>query len=249
MDRTIHKQEFLLTSGHCDPDNRAALRFFADCFQDAARKHAHSLDLGVEQLGEQNRFWALTRILCELEERPVQGARVIVETWPKGSQGLFALRDFTMNDPKGIVIARATSSWVVVDSRTRRILHPPREREELYARQGVHALAKQPPKIDAPKISPETHTRRLFYSDTDLIRHVNNARYLDFMIDVHPIDYLDQHQPKGYAINFLSECHAGETLKLDLYREEGRSTVISSKGEKNAFTGRIWWQSREMRDE
>lgn len=223
----LYSQDFTLTSGQCDLSNRALLRFFADCFQEAARNHAEALGLGVEHLAEAQKHWALTRILVTIDHIPERGETVTVNTWPKGMEGVFAFRDFEMKSGDGQMLARATSSWVVVDAETKRILPPPKDFELMFALKDRHALTTLPEKIETQLPEMDLHVRKIRYSDLDLIAHVNNARYLDFITDVIAENREGRFEPAGYCINFLKEIKLGDTLSIHLLKSntENRHTV------------------------
>ena len=46
---------------------------------------------------------------------PLWGETIIVKTWPRGTDKLFALRDYEVRYPDGRSIALATSSWLIID--------------------------------------------------------------------------------------------------------------------------------------
>ena len=81
------------------PDGKLSLYSFFDYLEDIASDHAVSLGYGRDDLMKQNHIWVLSRIYAEIQEWPAWRDKLTVRTWPRGTDRLFALRDFDSNTP------------------------------------------------------------------------------------------------------------------------------------------------------
>ena len=118
-------------------------------FQEAAGNHATHLGVGYEALRTLGLVWVLSRVKVEIAGLPAWGDEVTLTTWPKGTNRLFALRDFRMSARGGDVMVRGTSCWLLVDVRSMR----PRRIESLPRfplNDTEHAIEESPDRIVVP---------------------------------------------------------------------------------------------------
>src|SRR5690606_14573495 len=90
--------------------------------QEIAWEHANELGFGYEQLKARNQFWVLSRLKVRINRRPCWTEGVKLETWSRGTDGFFGYRDYNFIDKTGKPIVQATSSWLILDSETKRIV-------------------------------------------------------------------------------------------------------------------------------
>ncbi len=202
---------------------------FMDLAQEIAYWAAQRLGFGYDTLHVHHTAWVLSRMHIHFERPPRWRDEVKLYTWHKGASGLFNLRDFHLKDQAGNSLVTATSSWVVIDERTRRLVRPEDLQHLLEVGEVEHAITEPAPKVQLPRDSePEpAGEHRVSYSDIDLIGHTNNVRYVVWAMDCLP--YEEACKPvKDLYINFNKETTAGETVQLyrlrtaDAWYVEGR---------------------------
>jgi acyl-ACP thioesterase len=140
--------------------------------------------------------------------------QAIVETWPKDIRGLLYLRDFTVKNQADELCATCTSGWLAIDIQSKR----PRKVEDkfgyLFNRlRDRHAMEELPEKLD-PLEEGERSERQVTWFDLDVNRHVTSTRYIDWMVDTLPADFLTSHYPILLSINYLKETMMGESVTL-----------------------------------
>lgn len=205
-------------------DGSALLRpaAFMDLAQEIAYWAARELGFGYDTLHIHHTAWVLSRMHIHFENSPKWLDEVSLYTWHKGAAGLFYLRDFELLGADGKPAVTATSSWVVIDEQTRRLVRP----EDLQGLMALdyevaHALAEPAPKLVLPKDgTPEAAGEHaVAYSDVDIIGHTNNARYVVWAMDALPPE--EAARPvKDLYINFNKETTPGETVQLFRLRQE-----------------------------
>ncbi|MBE0676867.1 MAG: hypothetical protein IH591_19585, partial [Bacteroidales bacterium] len=160
--------------------------------QDIASEHAELLNFGRDDLQQGNRFWILSRIYVVIHRMPEWREVVSLRTWPRGTEGLFALRDIEIRDEEGIIIAAATTSWVIVDIASRRPCRPDYLLEGMNREfPGNTALPRNAGKVsptsDACNTAPPFRVKP---ADLDVNLHVNNVRYIQWVYDTMPMRFV-----------------------------------------------------------
>lgn len=219
-----------------DTDARALLRpaAFMDFAQEIAYWAASELGFGYDTLHVHHTAWVLTRMHIHFEEPLKWRDNVTLYTWHKGASGLLYLRDYDLKDSSGRSRIKATTSWVVIDERTRRMVRPEDLQNLLDPEMKVDdAIEEQAPKILVPQTQPVTeHT--VSYSDLDLNGHTNNSRYVVWAMDCLPREVTES-PVKDLYINFIKETLPGDTVVLGTV-QEGDSWYVEGKvGEKTCF--------------
>ena len=215
----------------CYQINRNALlrpSAFMDLAQEIAYWAAMELGFGYETLHIHHTAWVLSRMHVHFNGPLAWRDNASLYTWHKGGNGLFYLRDFELLGPDGNIAIQATSSWVVIDERTRHFVRPEELSDTLRLDYEVaDAIAQPAPKIVPPKVEAgltKVGEHRVAYSDIDIIGHTNNARYVVWAMDCLPLEVAQQPM-KDLYINFNKETTAGETVEL-FQMQEGNAWFV-----------------------
>jgi acyl-ACP thioesterase len=199
-------------------------------FQEAANTHAELLGVGRDMMQKTGQVWILSRLSVFMERRPRYREQITVRSWPRGSNKLFAVRDYDIRaagqsgaEP---AMVRGRSAWLIVDLEKHRPLRPQALMEKLPSNEGMDALpgpnpGNDPPPSLAPRfgkdaagdLSPPV-LRSAAYSDIDYNGHVNNARYIQWIQDLLDPAILAGAKQIRLDINYLSEVRYGETIGL-----------------------------------
>lgn len=221
---------------------------FMNYAQEMANRHASVLGFGYDDLIGSRTAWVLARMYIRFIDLPLWRNDVTLTTWHKGLNRLFFLRDFRMTDPQGNVRVEATTSWIVLNLDTRRLVRDPKLMDE-GTKCSENAVEQPADKVQLPKDAQMEfvmeHT--VSYSDVDLLGHTNNAMYMHWAMDAVPYEITSQHPLKEVTINFNHETRAGE--KISIYRtslqaEDGLRVFIEGKvGDTSSFVIEMlfWW--------
>ena len=158
---------------------------FMNLAQEAAGNHAVFLGFGYDDLIKTNTAWILSRVHVEFIDTPLWREDITLTTWHKGLNRLFFLRDFILTDKDGKERMKATTSWLVMNLETRRLVRDPGLMED-----GTvcteNALETPADKVQMPKDMEPEHVidHVVAYSDIDTNAHANNAMYMRWMQSV-----------------------------------------------------------------
>jgi medium-chain acyl-[acyl-carrier-protein] hydrolase len=216
------EKEFAVHVYETGPDGKLALHSLFDYFQDIASDHAVKLGYGRDELLKNNNFWVLSRIYAEINTWPQWGESFVIRTWPRGTDRLFALRDFEVCYHDGRPVARATSSWLIIDRDTRRIQRPDDNiRKHDPDLPDEKALSRNAIKLEAADSEGRrTHHFRVGISDLDINLHTNNVRYLKWTTDSYDLDFILNNVPLSAEINYLAESHYNDSIAIIMSEEK-----------------------------
>lgn len=204
---------------------------FMDLMQEIAYHAANVLHFGYDDLQTHHTAWVLSRMHFRFTDPPLWRDTVKLATWHKGLDGLFFLRDFRMSDMEGKELLSCTSSWLVINTETRRLVRSTELLDIVPDTTQCHEDALPVPcgKVMMPKgvEAEKVAERKVAYSDIDIIGHTNNARYIVWSMDCIDYGILAERPVKEVAINFNKETVAGETVEL-FRAEVGRGDGMSS---------------------
>ena len=186
---------------------------FMDMAQEIAYWAADAMGFGYDSLHVHHTAWVMTRLhiqfLCPVRWRD----GVTLYTWHKGYSGIFFFRDFLMQDAAGETAVAVTSSWVVIDERSRRMVKPEELLQLAQVEQPDHAIAEPAPKIILPKEMEPAGEHMVLSTEIDINGHTNNACYAVWATNCLPSEAALQ-PVKGLYVNFHKETTEGERVQL-----------------------------------
>lgn len=188
-------------------------------FQEIASMHARNLGLGIDTLVQDlGVVWALVRIRLDIIRYPRWNEEITIDTWPQAPRRFEFERDFLVKDQDGKVIARAVSVWVMMDMKTRRLTRPEISLDnypDFNTNRAIDcSLGKLKP-LSQPSVS---YKRLIGCSDIDMNGHLNNSKYLDFIMDCFSMEHLKKYEVSSIQVNYINEVLPGDTIVL--YKEE-----------------------------
>jgi len=253
MEHAKLEKEYPVHVYETGPDGKLNLHSLFDYFQDIASDHAASLGFGRDDLMKHNHFWVLSRICSEISLMPSWGETIILKTWPRGTDRLFALRDYEARYPDGRIIALATSSWLIIDRDTKRIQRPDNLRISLNS----DPLVEKALPVNAMKLEPASGNGRsvpdfrVRVSDLDINLHTNNARYLKWITDSYDLDFMLNNVPLSAEINYLAESRFSDNIAIIISEDANECnlfshSIIRASDNTELCRVRIKWKKRSM---
>lgn len=231
-----YRQEHVIPCYAADKEFALRPNAFMDYAQEIAYLAATELGFGYDALNEHHTAWVLSRMSMDFIRMPKWRDTVYLDTWHKGIDGLFFMRDFQMRDKDSDeIIVAASSSWLVIDSETRRLVRGDevQRRFLMQAQCTENALPENAPKLVMPKDIEKEHVKDhlVCYSDVDFIGHTNNVRYIVWSLDCIPNEITFGRPVKHININFNKETVEGQIVTINrVCIEEGDSLRYMIEG-------------------
>ena len=217
---SIYTQEFKIADIHVDRFGKLKLSTLLYFAQEVAGRHFDRIAMTYDQLAKQGMFWAIIRQRVQITRLPHSGETIRVETWPMPNTRVAFPRHVAAYDEKGNQLFRVISLWVLMDVETRAMILPGKSG---IALPGTTQGNELPPPASLPAKQLLNHrSRSVCFTDLDRNGHMNNTKYLDWIADLLPSSFHEQHSPQEFTVCYLSEAREGQELQLSWeFTEEG----------------------------
>ena len=217
---SIYTQNFTITDNCVDRFGRLKLSTLLYFAQEVAGRHFDRIAMTYEQLAEKGMFWAIIRQRAQITRLPISGETIRVETWPMPNTRVAFPRCVVAYDEKGKELFQVLSLWVLMDVNTRAMILPGKSGLMLP---GTVRGCELPAPTSLPAKNLLNHRQRtVCFTDLDRNGHMNNTKYLDWIADLLPSHFHEQHAPTEFTVCYLSEAREGQELTLSWeFSEEG----------------------------
>jgi acyl-ACP thioesterase len=182
--RWLHFADYKIRLYETDETSRLTFSALCAFLEETANHHAVRLGYSVREMLKNGITWVLLRFEVRLlGDMPSEGETVTVKTWPLGLNRLFFRRDFQVS-ANGRPFACAATEWTVFDINSRKTIAIPREMtEELTPPSTEKAIETLNWKLAAAEEAPVTAAFTVRKTDIDRNGHVNNVRYIDWLLE------------------------------------------------------------------
>jgi medium-chain acyl-[acyl-carrier-protein] hydrolase len=247
MDPLLFEKEYSIHVYETGPNGRLTLYSLFDYLQDIASDHAVKLGFGRDDLMKSNHFWVLSRIYVEIKTLPLWEDRIVVNTWPNGTDKLFALRNYEVRHPDGRHIASGTSSWLILDQTTKKVQRPDSLLSHFSHEFDQNASPlRYAVKLEAANENAVISTAfKVRVSDLDINLHTNNVMYLKWVCDTYSLGFIMNNYPQSAEINYLAESKFNEDIIIKTSSDDNQCfvhSIIRTHDEKELCRIRIVWQ-------
>ena len=213
--------------------------------QDIAWQHATKLGFGYDHLKEDGQFWVLSKLWVKIGRRPVWGEDFSLETWSRGTDGFFGYRDFNFVDQTGNNMIQATSSWLVLDAHTKRIVRL--NDFSNFPEYQESAFGENPRKVKAPESDAELHFTPVGFTEIDINQHFTSGRYIERIIDSYDFDFHQKNRLIGFEVNFLKEGFPDDSLAVKKQINDESThlcSIVRQSDGANLILMQLNWQER-----
>ncbi|KAL6766149.1 FAT1 [Auxenochlorella protothecoides x Auxenochlorella symbiontica] len=226
--KRVFLEEHRIRGNEAGPSQHVTIAAVANILQEAAGNHAVAMWGRSSQgfatdpeLVERGLIFVMTRMQIQMHRYPRWGDLVQVETWFQAAGKLGAQREWLLRDKlTGEVLGAATSTWVMINMRTRRPCRMPelvRWKSACFAREPPRLAlpsdvtrAKLPAVADPAPLRGNRQVARR--ADMDMNGHVNNVAYLAWTLEAVPEEVWAGSHLYQVEIDFKAECHAGDVV-------------------------------------
>lgn len=216
----FYEKEYTLTDIQSDAFGRAKPAALLSFAQDIAGEHAALLADSWEQLQKKHLFWAVSRHRMEIFCPPRTGETLLLRTWPMVTTRVAYPRAVEGYRKDGTLLFRVVSLWVLMDTEKRSLVLPGRGGLTIN---GCDTGTEGPlPGSLLPGDYENSGVRTVAYSDLDRNQHMNNTRYLEWIGDLLPLSYHQEHYLRSCTVCYLQELLYDQALNLSWQlREDG----------------------------
>lgn len=209
--------------------------------QNVAVEHAKKLKIDRDVLIKDNNIWVVVRYDIKINRLPKLKEKYIVSTHAGETKGFMFPRFFQVYDKHKNLLVNVSSTWVVVNFDTRRIILRPFKDREL-------PFEKDPYDLELPtKINEEANNlvsiRDTKESELDVNIHINNTFYFDYVLGVHDEEFYKENKVTRLTLNYEKEIT--HPSKIEIYSSKTNPEIIIGKVNNNlSFTSLVEFQNR-----
>ncbi|XP_027152458.1 palmitoyl-acyl carrier protein thioesterase, chloroplastic-like [Coffea eugenioides] len=228
-----YRQTVVIRSYEVGPDKTATLESVLNLLQETALNHVWMSGLLGDGFGathgmmRNNLIWVVSRMQVQVDHYPIWGEIMEIDTWVGASGKNGMRRDWLLRShATGLVFARATSTWVMMNQQTRRLSKMP---DEVRAEISPWFIEQQAIKEDIPEKIEKLDDNAKYIisglqpkrSDLDMNQHVNNVKYVRWMLEAIPDKFFENHQLSGIILEYRRECGSSDVVQSLCEPNEG----------------------------
>lgn len=181
--------------------------------EETAADHCHAINQSLFDLVKKNIGWVLVSGVFKMERYPKYKEKITIRTWLSSYSSIKGYRENIIFDENQNIIGRAKGLWVFFDIEKRKpipIFNDIKEKWGYTKEEAIDTNIKK--KIDAIDSADYIKNFRVNRFDTDMNKHVNNIRYLQWVIESIPENIVDTHYLHKIDGRFISEAQFGDTV-------------------------------------
>lgn len=215
--------------------------------EETAAEHCDSINYNLFQLEAANIGWVLVSGVLEMERYPNYKEKIRIRTWLSEYTSIKGIRENIIYDEENNVIGRAKGIWVFFDIERRRpakIFDEIKEKWSFCSEESIsYNVSEKILVIDKPDCELEFKVNR---HDTDMNKHVNNIKYLQWVLESVPEDIINNYYLHSIDGRFIAEANYGQTIlsltKNDIENESFIHTIKTEGDDKVCATAKTIWR-------
>jgi len=231
----VHEIQIEVKNYEIDINEELKLNSIFNYFQFLASEHADLLGFGYDNLNKTNLIWILSGLKVDIKKYPKWKEILKLKTITKGLTGIYAIRNFELYNKKNELCVEGISSWLMIDKQSfrpaRPLRHPELDAEIFFENKNIKPLSK----ILLSELKTQHSEYQFKYDDIDLNLHVNNAKYVELVINCFDLDFYKKFKITDFQINFLHQARFNDIVKI--YIEKTSDTEFKIEG-LNSETGK-----------
>ena len=228
MKANLYQEPHRITTYETNVNQCLSLKMLLNLLLMVSGDQNHHLGIKTSNFQSQHLGWVVVQYSIHLTRLPKTNERVVLATQADRYNQFIANRNFAIKDADGQPIVKAQSNWIVLDLSRRRLVHLTPKIVRPYG----SSFSLRLPHLTRPKLISDQqgvtdHSYRVRYSDIDSNRHVDNACYLDWMVDVLSPRFLDDYVPKIVNLKFSREVRYGSIITSRVKVVSDRAGILT----------------------
>jgi medium-chain acyl-[acyl-carrier-protein] hydrolase len=206
-------RQFELRYYEIDKNGFASPTTVLTLLEETAADHCFSINVSLYDLQKQDIGWVLVSGFMQMDRYPAYKEKITIRTWLSKYSTVKGNRENIIFDEKDNIIGRAKSLWVFFDIKRRRpvqIFDNIKEKWSFCDEECINQnITDKIEAIESAAYKQEFIVKR---SDTDMYNHVNNIRYLKWVIDSIPKEIVDNYFLYSIDGRFIGEAQDGDAI-------------------------------------
>lgn len=239
----MYEEKILITSNDVDDHYDLKISTIFKYLQQVSTNHSELIGLGKKDTVDKGVFWVITRMQVKILKMPKMLDTLRVTTHP-GDLTMFVFpRYYQIYNEQGELCIVASAAWVLLDINTHKIVMKPFGDGYTFKGEKDPSDIPLPGRVTFDNLF-ELETRKVRYNDIDLNGHLNNTKYIDYIIDTHDVNFYKKHRVNEIIINYEKEIKNGD--KVELFTDGSLPEIIVGEVDGVcSFTARVSYEDRK----
>lgn len=224
----IYKEKFKIGLKDVWKDSEVSNVAILEYLENVAAYHSDSVGYGVNTTEDTNFTWLLLDWKVKVIKRPIYGQTLDIHTWSRKIVRCYAYRDFEIYDNEGNLCVIASSKWLLINSKERKIANVEPELANKYKSE-IGKCVFESPEIEKLK-TPESFESEILYKiqrkDIDVIGHMHNLYYLDLAYEALPDEVYNKRPFDNIRVMYKKEIKFGEMVKCKYAKVDDKNVVV-----------------------
>lgn len=201
----VYTGEYSIRTYEIDNRKKATIPAIIKLMHEAAMQNVINMKVSVWDLEPYNISWVLMRKKMEVHRLPNLGEQIKVVTYPAGFEKFFTYRDYKVFDQENNLLAQAASTWLLMDTLSRKMTRIPAFILEKEMPDPSTCLTR--PSGRLPKFGTVHHSKEFVVNwyDLDFNQHLNNVHYIQWMLETMEDKYLQNGKLANIDIQYRME--------------------------------------------
>ena len=209
MDNITYQEQFLVKSSEVNSKQELSLSGLLKIFQNLAVSGSTCVGAGKDKTLDKGYLWVFSKLEIDIYRMPKYLETINLITYPNEIMHYIYPRTFIIKDLNDNVLVEGKSIWCLINENTRKIALP----KETGITYNSCYKAKRISNIEIKDIKL-LEKREVKYTDIDLNKHLNNTKYLDYILDLYPSTFYQNNNFKRINMVFHQEVKEGDLLEI-----------------------------------
>lgn len=195
-------------------------------FGETSASHTDQSTSKKEETSKSNYGWMLYRWKVKIDKYPKAKEKIHIDTWASKVDRFYAYREFTILNEDEEILGIASTVWIFVDMEKKRPIRIPDkfiENIDIISESNFNEFEDFKGKIETDSYI-EFMVRR---SDIDYNNHVNNAKYLSWILESIPDDIFENYMLYEFEIIYKREIKYGDIILSKNKEDEVKNKEVS----------------------
>lgn len=223
-----------------DSEGRLTIMALLNYFQDCSTFQSEDAGVGIRYCLDRNLVWVLNSWQIVPIRLPMMGEKVTVGTAPYEFQKFMGHRNFMMFDREGNYLAKANSTWSLINVETEKFVIPDEAMLKGYPIEERIPMEYAGRKIAVPAGGQVMEAIPVVAHHLDANHHVNNGQYVAMALQFLP----EATEIRQLRAEYKKQAFLGDVLYPYVVREDLR-TIVSLQDQEGKAYATVEFDARE----
>lgn len=247
MSGLIYRNNHRIKGYECDITGEITLPSLVNLMVDLSGQQSDSLGNTNDQMSERGLSWIIVQYDMQIKRMPHSGEAIILETEAMSYNRFFTYRRFRAYDESEQLCVEVMTNFVMMDIESRKMVQIQKELLTVYQADEIRTMVRMQKPIPLEPDNRREQDFRVRYLDIDYNRHVNNAKYFDWIINTIDPKFIMDHQLSAVTIKYEKEVEYGNSITSVMSTKEAENgeTITAHRimnGEDLACEAHIVWK-------